>query len=240
MQELLELSNETMPFPKTKPIARKLHHGIQYFMYFKNYCLITVTNILGFLHLNSKNICILLWVMTFQRLSLTWNFFFYSCLCLHSWKNKYKTSVISAACVIENSPSGLGFPLTRYLDILEILLLLLLGYCQENAVCPLGEYFTQSGCQMLKRRESYKFTEHSLMPVWGLLADKSQFAWWNSVWDFISFNSLPGRRWLGGEDLWLSSPSIHWRALRGWGEDDGGWQRWEGRREGRRERIWGG
>ena len=92
-----------------------------------------------------------------------------------------KTSVFSAGCVVENSPSGLGFPLTQYLDILEILLLLLLGYCQEDAVCALGEYFTQSGCQMLKRRESYKFTEHSLMPVWGLLADKSQFARWNSV-----------------------------------------------------------
>lgn len=89
--------------------------------------------------------------------------------------------MISAVCIIENSPSGLGFPLTRYLDILEILLLLLLGYCQEKVVCALSEYFTQRGCQILKKRESYKFTEHSLMPVLCLLANKSQFAQWNSV-----------------------------------------------------------
>lgn len=62
-------------------------------------------------------------------------------LLLHSWKNKYKTSVISAACVVENSPSGLGFPLTQHLDILEILLLLLLGYFQENACVSFGWVF---------------------------------------------------------------------------------------------------
>ena len=88
--------------------------------------------------------------MTFQRLSPTWKFFFYSYyFCLRSWKNKYKTSVISAVCVVDNNPSGLGFPLTRYLDILEILLLLLLGYCQENVVCAFSEYVMQRDCQVL-------------------------------------------------------------------------------------------
>lgn len=55
VQELFGLNSEIEPFPKTKPIPKKLHHGILCISKLFIIYLSMGTNILGFLHLNSKN-----------------------------------------------------------------------------------------------------------------------------------------------------------------------------------------
>lgn len=148
VQELFELNSEIEPFPKTKPIPKKLHHGILRISKLFIICLSMGTNILGFLHLNSKNFWILLWA--FGGFPWLGNFFYSYCLCLHSCKNKYKNSVIPAVYIFENGTSGLGFHLARCLDILEVLLLLLLGYCQDIVAFALSECFMQGAVRCWK------------------------------------------------------------------------------------------
>lgn len=130
------------------------------------------------------------WILLWAFGGFPWlgNFFYSYCLCLHSCKNKYKNSVIPAVYIFENGTSGLGFHLARCLDILEVLLLLLLGYCQDIVAFLWVSVSCKglSGARKERALQVHWTSRHSLMPVLCLLANKSQLAQWNSVWDFIS------------------------------------------------------